>query len=108
MASGGAKGRVHISLDLESSRAAEFLDKLAHDDDFRDRLRKQPDEVMAEHGISIEGIPTTEVELPPKDLVHELHGQAVMAAASRGPGGTRPWFALTGVGMLTSSLANTE
>jgi hypothetical protein len=103
MAASASESRVHISLDLESGRAAEFLDKLAHDDDFRDRLSERPDEVMAEYGISIEGIPTSEVELPPKDLVQELHSRASGVAATRGRGKINPWFVLTAVGMATSS-----
>ena len=106
MAASASESRVHISLDLESGRAAEFLDKLAHDDDFRRRLSERPDDVMAEYGISIEGIPTGEVELPPKDMVKDLHDRAARMAATRGGGTTKPWFVLTGVGMATSSLTS--
>jgi hypothetical protein len=106
MASGGSENRLHISVDLDSNAGRELLDKLAHDDGFRDRLKEDPRGVLAEHGISVEGIPADDVHLPPKDMVHDLHAQVAALAAPAG--GTRPWFAVSGVALLAASLTTEE
>jgi hypothetical protein len=102
MASDGSEKRLHVSVDLDSNAAGELLHKLAHDDGFRDRLKEDPHTVLAEHGISVEGLPGDEVHLPPKDMVHDLHAQVAGLAAPGG--GTRPWFAVSGVALLAASL----
>jgi putative modified peptide len=102
MASGGTDTRLRVSVDLDSNAGSELLHKLAHDDDFRARLKEDPHGVLAEHGISVEGLPAEEVHLPPKEAVQEVHGQ--LAAAAVPGGGTRPWFAVSGVALLAASL----
>ena len=102
MASGGSHNRLHISLHLDSNAGSELLDKLAHDDGFRDRLKEDPRGVLAEHGISVEGLPGEDVHLPPKDMVHDLHAQVAARAAPSG--GVRPWFAVSGMALLAASL----
>jgi hypothetical protein len=104
MASGGSENRLHVSLDLDSNAGNEFLHKLAHDDGFRDRLKEDPHGVLAEHGISVEGLPADDVHLPPKEMVHEVHTQFAATAV----GGTRPWFAVSGVALLAASLTTEE
>ena len=106
MASGGSQNRLHVSVDMDSNAGRELLNKLAHDDGFRDRLKEDPRGVLAEHGISVEGLPGEDVHLPPKDMVHDLHAQ-VAALATPG-GGTRPWFAVSGVALLAASLTTEE
>jgi hypothetical protein len=102
MASGGSDNRLHISVDLDSNVGSEFLNKLAHDDGFRDRLKEDPRGVLAEHGISVEGLPGEDVHLPPKDMVKDLHAQVTALAAPGG--GTRPWFAVSGMALMAASL----
>lgn len=72
MSAVGASGgnRVHISLTPEQAR--EFVQALAEDDEFRDRLSEQPLETLADYGIQIpqEMIPS-EIVLPSKDEARE-------------------------------------
>jgi putative modified peptide len=61
-----------LNLNITPNEAHEFLLKLSTDDNFRDRLERNPTEVLAEHHISIpsELVPGI-AALPPKEVVQE-------------------------------------
>jgi putative modified peptide len=60
------KGKV----DVHDSEYARFLKKLAHDDDFRERLEKDPKKVLAEYSVTLgaDDLPS-DVKLPPKEEI---------------------------------------
>src|SRR5436190_808086 len=68
-----SRKRIEIFLEITQEEARDFLTKLAYDDDFRDRLQKDPRSVLVEYRIEIndEGLPMN-AELPPKDHVQQL------------------------------------
>jgi hypothetical protein len=65
--------RVEIFMDLTPQEALDFLQKLATDDEFRDRLQGDPRSVLVDYRIEVNdaGLPV-KAELPPKEQVQEL------------------------------------
>jgi hypothetical protein len=66
-----------VVLRLTPKRAREFEDRLATEEEFRQRLEQSPNEVLAEYGIEIapELIPE-QVTLPTKEELSDLHESA--------------------------------
>ena len=63
-----------ITLGMSPEDAFEFVKKLAFDDDFRERLRQDPEGVLTEEGMTITGphVFQSTFQLPPKHEVRIL------------------------------------
>jgi hypothetical protein len=102
MTTDGQESPVRVSLDLDSNRAKEFIKKLTRDQEFRQRLRTDPQEVLDEYGISMEGdFHYDRVVLPSRPLMEQIYHDMF----DRPP--NPPWFGPAGMGILTVALAVT-
>ena len=64
---------IEITTTLTADQARDFVYRAAHDDDFRERLAEEPQEVLDEYGIEISGIPLPSAcQPPPKHLCEKL------------------------------------
>jgi hypothetical protein len=94
---------VRVSLNLDSNRAKEFIEKLTRDRDFRERLRTEPRAVLGEYGIELEGpFHYDKVALPSRPLMEQIYHDMF----DRPP--NPPWFGPAGIGILTVALAVTS
>jgi hypothetical protein len=78
-------GELRLRIDTGRDQAVEFVSRLANDDDFRERLQKDPKSVLWDYGVELapELIPE-EVELPAKEEI-----QAFLAETEKGVGAIR-------------------
>jgi hypothetical protein len=102
MASGQAATPVKVTLGLDSARAKEFLDKLAHDDSFRRELADNPDAVLRRYDITIDTPHQRAVKIPPKGLMKQIYDDMF------NPPPNPPWFGPKGFGIIGVALAITE
>jgi hypothetical protein len=62
---------LEVRLTLSREEAVAFLDKLAHDEAFREEFENNPYSVLADHGIEVtpaEAVPSTVAAPDPSDL----------------------------------------
>lgn len=70
------------NVDIHDSEYAQFLKKLAYDDDFRARLEENPRKVLAEHAVDLDedDLPA-KVKLPPKEEIQARFDELLSVAA---------------------------
>lgn len=68
-----AQVELNLSINTSQAKALEFAKLLARDDDFRGRAAREPRELLAEYGITIDDGGQTRFSpiVPPKHVVEE-------------------------------------
>jgi hypothetical protein len=88
-----AKQPVEISIGASPRQAAEFLRLLAEDDEFRRRLKRSPQRVLAEYDISVpRGAIPRPVTLPPPEVIREVVAGMTRSGQLRKGGGVEGWW----------------
>jgi putative modified peptide len=91
--------REPFTIDLSRRDASTFLKRVATDDNYRRRLKRNPEKALAEHGISVpEGFIAPDVTLPSKAEFEGLADYIAGRPDPRPPSGPADvrclWFGL--------------
>jgi hypothetical protein len=63
----------HVRTSMTASQAREFLERAAHDEDFREQLTNSPVQTLADYGVELSSdVDASSCQVPPKKLCEEL------------------------------------
>ena len=90
-------GEKRASVDITADEAREFLEKLATDDDFREKVARNPKHELREAKIDVSGDIPNDVTLPSKEKIRRFIDDELYEASDATTGAVLGWAVLYNV-----------
>jgi putative modified peptide len=90
-------GEKNAKVNITADGAREFLEKLATDDDYRDKVSRNPKNELKQAGIDVSGDIPNSVTLPSKEKIQKFIDDEVETAPDASTGAVLGWAVLYNV-----------